>query len=100
MVLKFLGITIDTTVHLWSCRLPSDKLEDLQVTVAAVDWRSKVQLKELQFLLEKQNFACRIMPMGSFFFKALHPFMHLGQDHWDDLQVWDSFLEQYNGRSF
>lgn len=39
MVLKFLGIIIDTT--LMDCRLPSDNLEDLWTTVAAVAQRSK-----------------------------------------------------------
>lgn len=106
MVLKFLGIIIDTT---WmECRLPSDKLEDLRATVAA--WRPKVQLKELQSLLGKLNFVCKIMPMGRIFcrrlavvtsgVKAPHHFVRLSQDHRADLQVWDSLLEQYNGRSF
>lgn len=72
--------------------------------------RSKVKLWDLQSLLGKLNFACRIMPMGRVFCKrlaaatagvsALHHFVHIGRDHREDLQVQEVFLEQYNGRSF
>lgn len=107
-VLKFLGIIIDT--DRMEYLLPIDKLEDLKEVVAAAVGRSKIQLRELQSVLGKLNFACRIMLMGRVFCRSLaastagvtapHHFVRLGREHRDDVKVWAVFLDQYNGRSF
>lgn len=73
--IKFLGIVIDSQAM--ECHLPEDKLLSLKEEVRLVFGKHKIQLRELQSLLGKLNFACRIMLMGRVFF----------------------FLETFNGRS-
>ncbi|CAJ0925439.1 unnamed protein product [Ranitomeya imitator] len=106
-VLSFLGILIDS--RKMECRLPDDKLLLLKQEVSRIGKLRKVTLKELQSLLGRLNFACRIMPMGRIFcrrlsratagVRAAHHFIRLSREHKDDLLVWQRFLENYNGRS-
>ncbi|XP_066431505.1 uncharacterized protein [Eleutherodactylus coqui] len=105
--LSFLGITIDSEAM--ECRLPEEKLRNLQEELGAARVAKKITLKGLQSLLGKLNFACRIMPMGRVFSRRLaaatagirapHHFIRLGVSHKADLAVWSAFLEKYNGRS-
>ncbi|KAM3934863.1 uncharacterized protein RB166_002258 [Leptodactylus fuscus] len=91
------------------CRLPSDKLVSLRREVRVACQRKKLMLRELQSLLGKLNFGCRILPMGRIFCRRLaaatcgvsipHHYVRLGRDLRNDLAVWDSFLGNYNGRS-
>ncbi|KAM3926861.1 uncharacterized protein RB166_009695 [Leptodactylus fuscus] len=81
----------------------------IRVFVRQAVKRKKLRLKELQSLLGKLNFACRIIPMGRVFNRRLaaatlgvshpHHFVHLGKELRGDLRVWHSFLVNYNGRS-
>ncbi|KAM3940651.1 uncharacterized protein RB166_000605 [Leptodactylus fuscus] len=105
VVMKFLGIELDS-VRMES-RLPADKLGDLRDTVRLFQGLRKVRLREVQSLLGKLNFACRIMPMGRVFCRRLaaltagmrspHHFVRLTADVRADLRVWDSFLARFNG---
>ncbi|XP_072254199.1 uncharacterized protein [Pyxicephalus adspersus] len=105
--LAFLGILLDS-VHM-ECRLPEDKLEALKGEVRRACCLEKIRLVELQSLLGKLNFACRIMPMGRIFSRRLaaatagikrpEHFVRLTKVLRQDLGVWRQFLEQYNGRS-
>lgn len=52
----FLGIEVDSLGM--ECRLPVDKLESLKAEVREITDRRKVQLRQLQSLLGKLNFAC------------------------------------------
>ncbi|KAM3909894.1 uncharacterized protein RB166_021519 [Leptodactylus fuscus] len=91
------------------CRLPNDKLSGLRADVQRACRLKKLRLRELQSLLGKLNFACRIMPMGRVFSQRLASasagvtvpshFVRLGSELRGDLGVWESFLMQYNGRS-
>ncbi|KAM3924807.1 uncharacterized protein RB166_008163 [Leptodactylus fuscus] len=91
------------------CRLPDEKLRDLKLAVGRASRLKKMQLKDLQSLLGKLNFACRIMPMGRVFSRCLaaatagttvpHHYVRLGWELRGDLAVWDTFLDKYNGRS-
>lgn len=56
-VITFLGIVIDSEAM--ECRLPEDKLEDLKKEIAGLLGLQKVQLRALQSVLGKLNFACR-----------------------------------------
>ncbi|XP_077309137.1 uncharacterized protein LOC143928250 [Lithobates pipiens] len=106
-VLSFLGIVIDSAAM--ECRLPDDKLADLQRAIREIQGRRKVQLTTLQSLLGKLNFACRIIPMGRVFCRRLSAatagvrapthFIRLTEEHRDDLGVWHDFLSSYNGRA-
>ncbi|KAM4045411.1 LOW QUALITY PROTEIN: uncharacterized protein ACNLHF_009243 [Anomaloglossus baeobatrachus] len=91
------------------CRLPEDKLTDLRYCVQRALEAKKIRLRDLQSLLGKLNFACRILPMGRVFSRRLaqatagvsHPlhFIRLKVEHKADLRVWSRFLQLYNGRS-
>lgn len=107
-VIKFLGIVIDT--GMMECRLPEDKVRDLADSVRQVRTSKKVQLRQVQSLLGKLNFACRVIPMGRVFCRRLaqstagvsspHHFIRLPSGVKEDLGVWETFLGRYNGRSF
>ncbi|XP_077113673.1 uncharacterized protein LOC143768954 [Ranitomeya variabilis] len=64
--LSFLGIVIDSVK--WEFRLPVDKELGLRNEVARARCLKKLPLREVQSLLRKLNFACRIIPMGRVFF--------------------------------
>ncbi|XP_077349935.1 integrase/recombinase xerD homolog [Lithobates pipiens] len=53
------------------CRLPVDKLEALKGEIRRLVGVRKVQLRTLQSVLGKLNFACRIIPMGRVFSRRL-----------------------------
>ncbi|KAM8945815.1 uncharacterized protein RCH25_049154 [Pelodytes ibericus] len=105
--ITFLGIEIDSVSM--ECRLPLDKVVDLRDIVSELKTARKVQLRQLQSLLGKLNFACKIIPMGRIFCRRLslatagirapHHYIRLTQEHRADLMVWDSFLRTFNGRS-
>ena len=69
LVIQFLGIVIGAEVM--ECRLPLDKLEGLEAEICEMGGLRKVQLRALQSLLGKLNFACRILPMGRVFCRRL-----------------------------
>lgn len=99
MELIFLGITIDS----------ESKLVALRREVTDMAGRQRVRLRELQSLLGKLNFVCRIIPMGQIFCRLLslamagvsapRHYVRLTQNLRADLRVWDDFLAAYNGRS-
>lgn len=106
-VITFLGIVLDSDAM--ECRLPEEKLEDLRKEVAGLIGLKKVQLRRLQSVLGKLNFACRILPMGRVFSRRLAAstsgikspthFVRLVKTHREDLRVWNTFLESFNGRA-
>lgn len=63
VTITFLGIEIDSMRM--ECRLPKDKLVKLQEEVRGTIGVRKLQLRQLQSLLGKLNFACRIIAMGT-----------------------------------
>lgn len=91
------------------CRFPDDKLADLKLWVGRCCRCRKLQLPQMQSLLGKLNFGCRIMPMGRVFCRrlalstmgvsVLHHFVRLSAEVHHDLVVWDTFLATYNGCS-
>lgn len=106
-LIKFLGIMIDS--ERMECRLPEDKLQDLRDQVGRAKVARKLRLRDLQSLLGKLNFACRILPMGRVFCRRLSMatagvrapahFVRLTASLREDLAVWSEFLECFNGRS-
>ncbi|KAM4048977.1 uncharacterized protein ACNLHF_027451 [Anomaloglossus baeobatrachus] len=89
------------------CRLPAEKVRDLRTAVTGVKAAKKVRLKAVQSLLGKLNFACRIVPMGRVFARRLATagvrspahFVRITKAIRDDLEVWDQFLQHFNGRA-
>ncbi|KAM4748731.1 LOW QUALITY PROTEIN: uncharacterized protein WCC33_006112 [Rhinophrynus dorsalis] len=105
--LSFLGIELDSIAM--ERRLPADKLGELRDLIRAFLGVRRVTLHQLQSLLGKLNFACRILPMGRVFSRRLarltagvkrpHHFIRLSPEVRSDLVVWDSFLRNFNGRA-
>eukprot|EP00079_Xenopus_tropicalis_P012677 XP_002939985.2 PREDICTED: uncharacterized protein LOC100487960 isoform X1 [Xenopus tropicalis] len=106
--LRFLGIEIDTIKQ--ECRLPLDKIQQLREEVGYAQTAKKVTLRQLQSLLGKLNFACRIIPMGRVFSRNLalatagirqpQHFIRLNKGHKEDLGVWQTFLQGFNGKLY
>lgn len=106
-VIIFLGIILDSEAM--ECHLPEDKLEDLKQAIRGMLGKHKVQLRVIQSLLGKLNFACQILPMGRVFCRRLSVstagimspkhFVRLLKVHRKDLETWHSFLESFNGRA-
>lgn len=73
-LIRFLGIGIDSQAMEY--HLPDEKLLALKEAVSLVFGKHKIQLRELQSLLGKLNFACRVMPMGRVFVRgSLSPWL-------------------------
>ncbi|XP_072254328.1 uncharacterized protein, partial [Pyxicephalus adspersus] len=106
-VLTFLGIELDTVVM--ECRLPLAKLDGLRGDVSRALERRKMRLQEVQSLLGKLNFACRVIRMGRIFCRRLAAatagvrapshFVRLSKEVKADLRVWEQFLVAFNGRA-
>lgn len=105
--IEFLGITIDS--ELMEFRLPQEKLFRICGEITRMLSVKKVTLRELQSLLGMLVFACRVIPVGRIFSRRLYmvtkgmvsPFSHIRLTRYlkDDLLVWLSFLQSFNGRA-
>jgi len=106
--LPFLGITLDTVAM--EARLPQDKLDKCRAHIQNFLGRSKVTLRELQSLVGTLNFACSVIIPGRAFLRRLidltiglskpNHHIRLTLSVKEDLRVWLSFLESFNGRTF
>ena len=107
-VLPFLGITLDTVCK--EARLPPDKLTRCREEISIMLRKSRVKLRELQSLLGLLNFACSVILPGRPFLRRLidltmgvtkgYHHIRLSAESKQDLALWLSFLEGFNGRSF
>ena len=107
-ILSFAGIELDTLRM--EARLPLDKTEKCKILVSAFLRRKKVTLREIQSLTGLLNFACSVVVPGRAFLcrlinltkgiKSAHHFIRLTKSVKADLEIWRSFLDDFNGRSF
>ena len=107
-ILPFLGIQLDTTAM--SSSLPPDKISKFLNIINEFLLLKSVTLHKLQSLTGMLNFACQVIEPGRAFSRRLYdlsiglskPYHHvkLTCDVKEDLLVWKSFLENYNGRTF
>ena len=106
--LSFAGIELDSVS--FEARLPQDKLEKCVATISDFLTRKKVTLKEVQSLTGLLNFACSVVVPGRAFLRRLidltlgirfpNHFIRLTREVKLDLQLWQSFLTNFNGRTF
>ncbi|KAM9308277.1 uncharacterized protein PAF06_012463 [Gastrophryne carolinensis] len=106
--MSFLGIEIDSQAGV--CRLPLVKVRDLLQELQGALLVKKVTLRQLQSVLGKLNFACKVLPMGRVFSRRLslatagvkeaHHFIRLTGGLKEDLRMWVSFLSSFNGRVY
>ena len=72
--------------------------------------RKKATLREVQSLTGLLNFACSVIVPGRAFLRRLiditvgiqspHHLIRLSKDVKEDLKIWQSFLSNFDGRSF
>ena len=107
-VLAFARIELD--LLRMEARLPPDKTAKCQTLISTFLRRKKVTLREIQSLLGLLNFACSVVVPGKAFLRRLidltkgvkfsHHFIRLNKSSKADLALWQSFLDDFNGRSF
>ena len=107
-ILAFAGIELDTLSM--EARLPLDNTEKHKTLISTFLRRKKVTLREIQSLIGVLNFACSVVVPGRAFLRRLHDltkgvksahhFILLGKSSKADLVLWQSFLHDFNGRSF
>ena len=99
------GIGLDTAK--WEARLPSDKVQKLQSSIADIYKCRSVTLQQLQSVIGLLNFACRVISPGRAFFRRLinltisisRPGHHirLNAEARADLAAWHYFISSFNG---
>lgn len=107
-ILTFGGIVLDTASAV--SRLSQEKRQCLQVLVAACLGQIKATLSEFQVSLRHLNFECRVVVSGRAFCNCLYMataevlrpyhFISMNWEGKEDLLMWCSFLQSYNGVSF
>jgi hypothetical protein len=107
-VITFLGVEFDT-INM-ELRLPSEKLQKLQLQLDHILYKDKITLLQLQSLLGSLNFACRVVRPGRVFLRRLydvstlvkrqHHKIPINKSMKDDLKLWKKFFLSYNGVSY
>ena len=106
--LPFAGIELDTVRM--EARLPPDKIAKCRNQLNLFLKSKKVKLVEIQALIGLLNFACTVVRPGRPFLRRLIDLTiglkypahrrRLTKEVKQDLLVWSTFLDNYNGRSF
>lgn len=106
--LTFLGIEFNSVQQ--CSRLPAKKPVASQQLLKNGLQARKLTLRELQVLVSHLNFACRVIAPSRAFLRHLYDAMvGLGsprhqvcvtKDMWEDMDVWLTFLQEFNGISF
>ena len=106
--MSFAGIELDSIR--WEARLPLDKIEKCVSLISEFCRRKKVTLKEIQSLVGLLNFACSVIRLGRAFLRRLidltvgvrmpNHYIRLNREVKEDLNLWLSFLSNFNGKSF
>ena len=91
-------------------RLREDKLQKCRLLLHSFYKRRKVSLKELQSLLGLFNFTCSVIVPGRAFLRRMidltkgakrpHHRIRLTKEVKNDIAVWLTFLDEFNGRAF
>ena len=103
----FLGVEIDTIAM--ELRLPQNTLVETKDRILSLLNRKKETLKNIQSLIGMLNFACQVVVPGKAFCRRLIDSTRNVKESWHrirvsvemkaDLQVWLTFLKDYNGVS-
>lgn len=106
--LSFAGIELDSIRM--EARLPQDKIMKCTEMLNSFIYRKKVTLNELQTVFGLLNFACAIIKPGRAFLRQLidltigvqlaHFLIWVTSEARADLQLWLSFLQNFNGKPF
>ena len=90
--------------------MPLDKIEKCVSLISEFCRRKKVTLKEIQSLVGLLNFACSVVRPGRAFLRRLidltvgvhmpNYYIRLNREVKEDLNLWLSFLSNFNGKFF
>ena len=107
-VLEFLGIILDT--QLMEARLSPEKIQKLQQVISSLQSHRKCTKRQLLSLIGSLSFAIRVVVPGRPFLSrliklsctvnGLEHFVYLNGGVREDLNMWSTFLQIWNGRSF
>ena len=103
--IEFLGLTIDTLELM--IKIPDDKVEKLLNLLNTIIVKKKITRKELESLTGMLAFCTRALPSGRAFSRRLYASLSkVKKPHYlirvttgmrDDLEIWKSFLKNFNG---
>ena len=103
--LTFLGIELDTVAM--QARLPPDKLATYASTIRNCISNPIITFRELKSMIGQLQFATKVIPSGRPFLRRLHnltigrkhPFqkIHIPSSTLHDLNIWLTFLANFNG---
>ena len=103
--LVFLGFGIDSVNQ--SIFIPKDKVEGLQSQILEIQGKSKITLRQLQSLAGSLAYISKVLPVGRAFSCRLHgliygvckphQFVRITREIHSDLQMWLTFLHEFNG---
>ena len=106
--LQFAGITLDSITM--QASLPEDKLAKCRDQLSPCYRMKRIILRDLQSLIGLLIFTCSVIVPGRAFLRRLidltkgirspRHFKRITKECKQDIQVWLSFLHQYNGKSF
>ena len=101
----YLGIEIDSSDM--TIRLPSDKMEKIQLLLHTWKTKRKCTKQELLSLIGILSFACKVVKGGRMFLRrlidlsttvpSLHHHVYLNSEAQADIQWWLQFLPHWNG---
>ena len=107
-VLTFLGFEIDTDEMM--VRIPQSKMNALVAELKKFSKENKITLKDLQSLVGSLNFLSKAVRSARAFnrrfydltvkAKKPHHFIKLNSEVKEDMKVWLSFLESFNGKAY
>ena len=106
-VITFLGIQLDACKM--QASLPLDKLQSYSADISALLLKNKVTLRELKSTIGKLQFATAVVTPGKPFLRRMHDltikvskpfhFIRVTKQVKRDLQLWLTFLDEYNGKT-
>lgn len=103
--IKFLGVLLDSEKMMAS--IPEEKLLKIKREVKEFLGKSKATVREVQRLVGRLNFACKVVRGGRTFLRRMidvmggkpsHHHIRISEEFKQDLVWWDSFLDTWNGR--
>ena len=106
--LSYLGLLIDTEKML--IQIPEDKVLELKSKIKWVLGRKKITLRDLQSLCGSLAFCAKALPAGRAFSRRIylasshakkpHHYVRITEGMYQDLLVWELFLDKFNGISY
>ena len=107
-IITFLGIELDSIKM--EARLPPEKLFSYSEEIKEALQMNKIKLRALKSLIGKLQYATSVVTGGRAFLRRMHNltigiqkphfYIRITEQVFEDLQTWQSFLNNFNGKSF